>query len=507
MIDNDYLLLLAISVATAVALAALTTRIAIRLAPRLGFIDRPDGGRKQHRRPIPVLGGIAVLAGLLAGISLLPAESPSPQTELIQSRQFVLSLAISATLLCGVGLIDDRFGMRARYKFLGQILAILPFAAMGCSVESLNVLGLAIHLGPTIGILFAMLWLVSCTNAVNLIDGLDGLAGSIGLIVSMTIGLNAAMTGQWQAAALAFVFAGAIFGFLLFNWPPARIFLGDSGSMTIGFVVGALALGASVKRATGFALVVPLVLVSVPAFDTFMAILRRKLNGRSLGEPDRRHFHHRLKDRGLSDRRVLILMASVCLGMATCAVAATRFQNDWFAVAGCVAILSSLVVSRVFGHEEARLAIRHAQTIARWWTESIRNLRPRLTITRLEVSPADANEFWDECRRRVERMGGYHLSLTITDSDESSECTLLEQDFVDDANRWELRYAKPTVDGLTVSLVARGQQLVGQSTQLDGIYRAFESACSRWLSQRHSPVIPLPLPGQAVGATNDRRAA
>ncbi|MDA1018424.1 MAG: MraY family glycosyltransferase, partial [Planctomycetota bacterium] len=369
MIDNEYLISITMAAGTAAALSALITCLAIRVAPRIGFVDCPDGGRKRHRQPIPVLGGLAVLVALLVGVFLLPATSPSPETELIQSRQFVIAFAVAATLLCGLGLIDDRYGMRARYKFAGQVVAILPFAVWGCSVESLNILGLGIHLGPTIGIVFAMLWLVSCTNAVNLIDGLDGLAGSIGVIAAITIGFNAVLTGQWQAAALAFVFAASICGFLIFNWPPARIFFGDSGSMTIGFVVGALALGASVKKATGFALVVPLVLVSVPAFDTLMAILRRKLNGRSLGEPDRRHFHHRLKDRGLSDRAVLLLIASVCLGMAACAVVATYFKNDWIAVAGCVGILSLLMVARIFGHEEARLAVRHAQTIAHWWTD------------------------------------------------------------------------------------------------------------------------------------------
>lgn len=511
MIYGSYLVHAVVLVAAAICVSGLLTMVAIRLAPRLGFLDRPDGGRKRHDGNKPLMGGVAVLAALLTSISLLPAESATPQTELIQS-QFVMALAATACLLCLLGLIDDKIGMRARYKFFGQVVSVLPFAVWGCQVETLDVLGLGIYLGPTVGIAFAMFWLVSCTNAINLMDGLDGLASSIGLIASITIGVIALISGQSFAAMLAFSFAGALTGFLFFNRPPAKIFLGDSGSMTIGFVVGALALGASVKKATGFALVVPLVLVSVPAFDTFMAIVRRKLSGQSMGDPDRRHLHHQLKDRGLSDSKVLLLISIVCLGMAGGAIAATVFDADWIAIAACMVLLGMLMLNRLFGHEEARLAIRHAQTIALWWTESVRNLRPRLAMTRLEVSQGDAETFWHECRQRVQQMGGFRLTLNFDHPDGSSqECALLDLPVVGRAGHqpvatWELRYTTQADEGSRATLVAWGERRAGDVTQLDDLYRVFEGACSRW-AMENSHTIPLPTTDPQPATPPTRRAA
>ncbi len=501
--------------ATLVGIAALVscvlTMVAIRLAPRLGFLDQPDGGRKRHDSATPLMGGVAVWAALIASTILLPAESATPLTELIHST-FLGSLTATATLLCLLGLVDDRYGMRARYKFAGQVVSVLPFAIWGCQLESVDFLGLGLHLGPTVGIVFAIFWLVSCTNAINLMDGLDGLASSIGLIATITIGVIALLSGQSQAAMLAFGFAGGIAGFLWFNRPPAKVFLGDSGSMTIGFVIGALALGASVKKATGFALAVPLVLVSVPAFDTLMAIVRRKLSGMSMGDPDRRHLHHRLKDRGLSDAKVLVLISTVCLGMAGGAVAATYFGADWIAVVSCAAILSLMMIGRVFGHEEAKLALRHAQTVAIWWTGSVQNLRPKLAMTRLEVSRGDADSFWDECRQRVQQMGGFRLALNFEHTDGTSqECSLLDQPSSQSQDQeplanWELRYTTAVVQGTQATLVAWGERQAGDATQLDDLYQVFEAACQRWCAQE-SPSIPLQAVDAETAQTPARRAA
>src|SRR5262249_3417259 len=151
---------------------------------------------------------------------------------------------------------------------------------------SVGLFGWEMSLGP-LGGPVTVLWLVACANVVNLIDGLDGLAGSIGLVILTTIAVLFAIQGFREEAILTTVIAGGIIGFLCHNWPPARIFMGDAGSMTIGFLAGALSIQASSKTATTFTLAVPVVLMSVPLFDTAMAILRRKLTGRSIGEGDR----------------------------------------------------------------------------------------------------------------------------------------------------------------------------------------------------------------------------
>src|SRR5207253_178463 len=146
---------------------------------------------------------------------------------------------------------------------------------------------------------------------------------------------------------------------LLHNWPPARIFLGDSGSLPLGFLVGALAIEASVKKAAGLTLAVPFVLLSIPMFDTSMAILRRKLNGRKIGQGDRAHIHHLLRDRGLTPTQTLLAIGSMCLATATAAILATIYRNDLIAVALCCGLLALLIAGRVFGFDELVLLSRH----------------------------------------------------------------------------------------------------------------------------------------------------
>ena len=155
-------------------------------------------------------------------------------------------------------------------------------------------------------------YVVDMAKKDGLADGMDGLAGSISLIVTSAFGLLAWQAGQAEVATFACVVVGALLGFLIFNWPPAKIFMGDAGSMTLGFLVGALAMRFSPQQAVAFTLVAPTVLFSVPIFDTAMAILRRKLTGRGIGQADRSHLHHRLQDRGLSRLQTLLLIGSIC---------------------------------------------------------------------------------------------------------------------------------------------------------------------------------------------------
>src|SRR5258708_954696 len=260
------------------------------------ILDFPDQARKQHAHVTPRTGGLAVCAALVLGVCeaawLSAAGSPLDAA----ATPCTIHLVLSSGLLCGLGLWDDKFGMGALAKFLWQAAAMLPFVCFGQSTTTAHLFGWNLDFA-WLAIPISLFWLVSCANFVNLVDGLDGLAGSVGLIVSLAVAAMAWWHGIAEVCLLATILSGALVGFLLFNWPPARIFLGDSGSLPLGFLVGALALESSAKKAAGLTLAVPVVLLSIPMFDTSMAILRRKLHGRSIGNGDRPHIHHLLRDR------------------------------------------------------------------------------------------------------------------------------------------------------------------------------------------------------------------
>ena len=234
-----------------------------------------------------------------------------------------------------------------------------------------------------------MFWLVAFANVINLIDGLDGLAGSIGLVVSLTIAALAGIYGQYGVCFLALLLGGSLVGFLIHNWPPARIFMGDSGSLTVGFLIGAMSIESLVKEAMGFTLIVPLVLVSIPMFDTFMAILRRKLTGRSVGIADRAHIHHRLQDRGLTRVQSLLTLTGLCSVMAVVAVASVCLGSDLLAVGLCASILAFLIVGRIFGHHEITLLFQRLRALGAAVVGTSHLLSSRWTATPMQNLEAE----------------------------------------------------------------------------------------------------------------------
>jgi UDP-GlcNAc:undecaprenyl-phosphate GlcNAc-1-phosphate transferase len=278
-----------LAVVSALGLSCSFAFLARRWAAPLGLVDYPDGGRKRHSKPTPLMGGVAIYLALLVSAGLVVFFDRRWFTDDSATPMSILMLLVSGGFFCVLGVVDDRWPMRARQKFAWQIAASLPFAVWGRSIDALEFMGLQVHLGPC-GVVFTVFWLVAFANMINLIDGLDGLAGSIGLVVTLTIAALAGMSGQYALCILSLLVAASLVGFLVHNLPPAKIFMGDSGSLTVGFVIGALSIESWLKQAMGFTLIVPLVLVSVPMFDTFMAILRRKLTGRSVGRADRAIF-------------------------------------------------------------------------------------------------------------------------------------------------------------------------------------------------------------------------
>ena len=315
--------IVAVFVAAALASILITPRIR-RIVLRYRIVDRPNA-RRVNRRPIPRSGGLAVAASFLAvaGVFLMVNE----QANLVSVPPSLHPLDVAALLVGGavaaaLGAMDDLFNLRARWQFLGQIALAAGAVALGVRIDIVNdPFGPGIiPLEPQIvAIGFTMFWIVGMINSINWIDGLDGLSTGVAIIASVTLGLISLSTrvNQPLIAVLCFVLAGALLGFLRWNFHPAKIFSGTSGVQFVGYTLAILSILGTAKVA------VALLVLGVPIIDTFWIIVRRLMQRRSPFKPDRQHIHHRLLDLGLSHRQTVLLIYGVCTTLAVLALTLT----------------------------------------------------------------------------------------------------------------------------------------------------------------------------------------
>lgn len=353
----------------------LATSISVCLVPlvrwasrKTGIVDRPDPERKLHGKETALCGGLAVFAAaiiaifaiLVLGTSSLLAESVRlTSIAALPSRWLILASAAAAIML--LGLIDDAFTLRGRQKLLAQIVILSCLIGSGTVIESVSLFGFEFSLG-----MFAypitMLWLLGAVNALNLIDGADGMATTAGLIICGGLSALSLHNGGLVESIVAAAMAGALMGFLVYNRPPASIFLGDAGSMLIGLVVGVLATWSSVQGSTVLA-AAPVAILAIPLFDSLIAILRRGLTGRSIYATDRAHLHHLLSAR-FGARGMLVVVALLCFATTLAAVLSVVLQQNWIAVMGVLVVLGALVITRSFGHAELSLLLRRLANFA-----------------------------------------------------------------------------------------------------------------------------------------------
>ena len=351
--------------AVAFGASLLLTAVVRVVARRWDIVDRPDGKRKLHGRPVPRWGGMAVYGATVLGLLAfrLGAGGAGEFTKL--SSAWI----IAAGFVCFVGSVDDRFNLPSRVKLTLQIVSVLPIVMLGYYVDRVVAFGYPIELG-WFGIPLTILWLVGCINALNLIDGMDGLASIIGLSTAAMLGVIAANQGQHHVAAMAIALAASLTGFLIYNLPPASIFLGDSGSMVIGLSVGLLGIQGSLKTSATLAITAPAVVMTLPMFDIVAAIVRRKLTGRRFDAPDRLHIHHRLLDRGWTPWQVLCLLGALCLTTGAAATAATIFRLDALAWIAAMSLIVLMIRLRLFGHDEFALLKRAAVQSAKSYIDA-----------------------------------------------------------------------------------------------------------------------------------------
>ncbi|MEO5903402.1 MAG: MraY family glycosyltransferase, partial [Gemmatimonadaceae bacterium] len=308
--------------AMALGLAISLTPVVARSANALRLYDAPDGERRMHDLPVPRLGGVAVylVAAAVAcvvfifGRPILPFLSPvtlgDPQIRILTGA------FIGSALLFLVGLIDDVRGLTPGAKFAAQFLAAVVMLFSGLNLHTIALsYGVGIPTG-LIGQALLIVWIVGVTNAFNFIDGLNGLAVGIAVVACGAIVVVAAALGNYWVLLPTVVLAGALLGFLPYNFPKGRIFLGDAGSLSVGFLLSVLSVSASANRSGAILVVVPILTMFVPLLDGTLAIVRRWLRHVPLSGADARHIHHRLLALGLSKERTAILLWGLAAGMA-----------------------------------------------------------------------------------------------------------------------------------------------------------------------------------------------
>jgi UDP-GlcNAc:undecaprenyl-phosphate GlcNAc-1-phosphate transferase len=326
-------------VAAATIFSLVLTPAVARLAGRFGAMDVPTA-RKRHRAPVPRLGGVAVaLAGALAIAAGMAADATLGIGPAIDLREWI-ALVTGGACVFAVGLGDDLVPLSPWTKLAGLVAAASVVIALGVRVERVTLLGTTYELG-VLAVPVTLGWIVVLINAFNLMDGLDGLATGLGIIAATTCGVLLAARGDAQAGMAVAALLGALCGFLPYNVGPARIFLGDSGSLLTGYVLGVTAITGTQKGATALAVMVPLLIFALPIAETVSSAARRffarplaaaprqPLIGlgrrlRQMVQADRAHLHDRLADSGLSPRNVVLLLYAASASLSLLALAVAR---------------------------------------------------------------------------------------------------------------------------------------------------------------------------------------
>jgi UDP-GlcNAc:undecaprenyl-phosphate GlcNAc-1-phosphate transferase len=354
-LSNIYLVIFAVAMTGCV----LATPWVTRVANWVGAIDRPDQFRRIHSGAIPRLGGLGLAFGVAAGL-LLPGlvESLRIRTAGLYGWPEYGPLLTAAVIILIVGFLDDTRSLGPRVKLLGQAAAVLALYLGGIRIESIDVLDLTVELGyPSVGfavfgypvslaipsLLVTLFWFLGCMNVWNLIDGMDGLASGVGLLVSGTLTLVAIHNENFGVAVLAVALAGSLAGFLLFNWHPACIFLGDSGSLLIGLLIGVIGVQGSLKGPSAISILFPILAMGLPISDTAMAIFRRWVRNLPLSAADRRHVHHLLIGLGLTPRQAALMLYSFSGFLCGAVMLGVALRSEYLALvlglSGCLAFL------------------------------------------------------------------------------------------------------------------------------------------------------------------------
>ncbi len=321
-----------------------TTPLVRRFAYKIGAVDVPRDKRRVHKRPTPRIGGLAIIFGFLVAII---SFNDSWTKELV-------SILIGVGILGVLGIIDDCKELDAKLKFVVQIIAALVVVIFGdiriSVMSNPNVFSENPYIifPQWLSITVTVLWIVFMTNAVNFIDGLDGLAAGVSAIMSMSLVFIAITYHEYEIALLGIALMGACFGFLPFNFNPAKIFMGDTGSMFLGYMLSVLSVQGMFKSYAVISFAVPIIMLGLPLFDALFAMLRRLLTGKNPMSADRGHLHHRLYDMGFSQKQTVFILYAISgvLGITSILLAEQRFLRAMLLL---ISVLIFLLIATMLG--------------------------------------------------------------------------------------------------------------------------------------------------------------
>jgi len=426
-------------------------------------LDRGGRLRKRHGDAhhgkdsnVPRIGGIGLAAGLFAlpvAISLfLPAGGWNHHGE--------VAILCGALAMFALGLWDDLRPIGARLKLLGQVLIALVVFTGGLNITKFQVplTQEIIELGGTESMLVTVIWLVALTNLINLIDGVDGLAGGISLMVMALLVYSSSGSGYIQLLCAGM--AGALVAFLIFNFPPARVYMGDGGAYLLGFLIGATTIASSQKGTVMAALIAPLFVLALPILDTGLAILRRGLRGLPVFRPDRRHLHHRMMGLGWSRRRIVLSVYCFCLLFLLLGFAAFWSRGQWFPILVGIGVLIIVIaawnlsfsrewfaVGRILGNSlQMRADIQYALVQTRWLAMEGRRA-------------ASIEDLWRDFVFIAQKLGFHFARLQLADGERAWDGT---------HGALELKSYRGELQGGRLGVLELKARLVPRASELDG---------------------------------------
>lgn len=341
--NYEYIILFALAFIVAFS----STPAVRKLAFKIRAVDIPKDTRRMHNKPIARLGGIAIFLGFVVSLMFGVVSTFLGASGILPDRE-LLGLLIGALIIVGIGIVDDIKQLGARFKLVFQIIAALcvvfisntritnltnPFASEGVS-----------QLNDITSYVITVLWIIGITNAINLIDGLDGLAAGVSSISYLSLFFISILNGESSDATIIAILAGATLGFLPYNFNPAKIFMGDTGSTFLGFTLAVVSIQGMIKTYAAFSIAIPLLVLGLPLFDTISTIIRRILKRKPIMQPDREHLHHRLIDMGLSQKQSVGVMYTASAVLGLCAVVLTDRG-----VIGAIVLIASVSIFIIAG--------------------------------------------------------------------------------------------------------------------------------------------------------------
>ena len=443
--------------------SALLTPLVRRFALARGLFDDQVLARKIHGRPIPRLGGLAIAAGFYVPLLALLLQASSVGQMFYKNMSVSVAFLLGGLVICGLGLFDDLRGAGAGKKFLVQFAVAGALFAAGIRIEHLTLPFVGSFALGSLSLPFTLLWVVGVINAMNLIDGLDGLAAGVAFFGVATTFAIAFLHHDPLMMLFMGALGGAIVGFWAYNFNPASIFMGDTGSMFLGYVLAVGAMQTSQKSSTVVAILVPIVALGLPIADTFLAILRRAIAGRPIFSADRQHIHHRLLDLGLSQRKAVVTLygASILLGVVALLLTLANSTETTLILAA-----TSLLVFLGFKRLGYRIALRDASALPAEAEAAYAGL----------AQASDERHLWRELRAAAQCLGITALRLSLEEQADGD--TITRSTKPNGSGPWH-RVQVAATDAVLMKIEYCRKDGVLDARMIEPLKEALATACAR----------------------------